>query len=54
MATETGILHRMRKQRRTKTFYAAKEDAICRYMKLITLEKVLRSLEEEVYRSASP
>ena len=49
VATETGILHRMRKEAPDKTFYPAKEDAICRYMKMITLEKVLRSLEEEVY-----
>jgi quinolinate synthase len=49
VATETGILHRMRKEAPEKTFYAAKEDAICKYMKLITLEKVLRSLEEEVH-----
>jgi quinolinate synthase len=49
VATETGILHRMRKEAPEKTFYPAKEDAVCRFMKMITLEKVLRSLEEEVY-----
>ncbi len=54
VATETGILHRLRKQSSFKTFYAAKEDAVCRYMKTITLEKVLRSLEEELHEIRVP
>jgi quinolinate synthase len=54
VATETGILHRMRQAAPQKTFYPAKEDAVCRYMKMITLEKVLRSLEEEVYEVTVP
>jgi quinolinate synthase len=54
VATETGILHRLRKEAPGKTFHAASEEAVCRYMKMITLEKVLRSLEEEVYEVKVP
>src|SRR5213593_4888251 len=39
IATETGILHRMRLQNPTKTFVAVKEEAVCKYMKMITLPK---------------
>ena len=46
VATEVGILHRMQQLAPDKRFYPASEAAICRYMKLITLEKVVRSLEE--------
>ncbi len=54
VATETGILHRMRKENPDKTFYPVKEDAICKYMKMITLDKVLTSLREEVYEVKVP
>jgi quinolinate synthase len=49
VATETGILHRMSKEAPEKKFYPASESAVCKYMKMITLEKLLRSLEEEIY-----
>ncbi|MEP7347851.1 MAG: quinolinate synthase NadA [Gemmatimonadaceae bacterium] len=49
VATETGILHRLRRANPTKTFFAASERAQCQYMKLTTLPKVLRSLEQMVY-----
>jgi quinolinate synthase len=49
IATEIGILHRMRKLNPNKTFVPVKEDAVCKYMKLITLEKVIRSLETKEY-----
>jgi quinolinate synthase len=45
VATEVGILHRMRQLAPSKQFIAASEAAICPYMKRITPEKVLRSLE---------
>ncbi|RNJ80014.1 MAG: quinolinate synthase NadA [Nitrosopumilus sp. H8] len=44
VATETGIMYRMRKQNPGKTFVAASEKAECQYMKMITLEKVYESL----------
>jgi quinolinate synthase len=45
VATETGILHRLRRANPTKTFIAASERAQCAYMKVTTLEKVRDSLE---------
>lgn len=54
IATETGILHRLRKDNPDKTFYPARENAVCKYMKMITLEKVHRSLEEEIYEVKVP
>jgi quinolinate synthase len=51
IATETGILHRLRREvpDADKRFHAVSERAICRYMKRITLPKVLRSLREDVH-----
>jgi len=54
VATEVGILHRLRKEAPGKTFYPVNERAICEYMKKITLEKVLRSLQDEVYEIRVP
>ena len=54
VATEVGILHRMRKEHPDKTFIPADENAVCKYMKMTTLEKVLRSLEEDVYEVTVP
>ena len=44
VATETGILHRLSKEAPGKTFEAVSEKAICKYMKMITLEKLRDSL----------
>ena len=49
VATEIGILHRMKNQNPDKTFIPLKEDAICKYMKMITLEKVYHSLIKNVH-----
>ena len=49
--TETGVLHRLRRENPDKEFLAARESAECRYMKQITLEKLrdaLRDLKYEV------
>jgi quinolinate synthase len=46
VATETGILHRLHKEAPGKTFEAVSEDAVCRYMKMITLEKLRDSLRD--------
>jgi quinolinate synthase len=54
VATETGILHRMRKENPDKTFLPVKEDAVCHYMKTITLEKVYKSLRDQVYEVKVP
>jgi quinolinate synthase len=46
VATETGILHRLGKEAPEKRFEAVSERAICRYMKMITLEKLRDSLRD--------
>jgi len=46
VGTEMGIIHRLRKENPGKRFIPVSEQAICPNMKLITLEKVLWSLEE--------
>src|SRR5881398_2006811 len=50
VATETGILHRLRQEAPGKRFEAVRDDAECRYMKLTTLEKVRDSLRDGVHR----
>jgi quinolinate synthase len=45
IATETGILHRMKQDSPQKTFIPAASQAVCQYMKLNTLEKIVLSLE---------
>lgn len=54
VATETGILYRMRKQNPGKTFVAASDKAECQYMKMITLDKVYDSLIHEKYEVKVP
>ena len=49
VATETGILYRMKQQNPTKTFVPASEKAECQYMKMITLDKVYNSLLNEKF-----
>ncbi len=54
VATETGILHRMRKENPEKKFYPASEFAVCHYMKMNTPEKVAESLENLQYEVKVP
>lgn len=49
VATEVGILHRLRKENPSKRFVPVAEHAVCPFMKMITLEKVYRSLKDDVY-----
>jgi quinolinate synthase len=46
VATETGILHRLSKEAPGKSFEAVSERAVCRFMKMITLEKLRDSLRD--------
>ncbi len=46
VGTELGIIYRLRKENPDKIFIPASEQAVCPRMKLITLEKILWSLEE--------
>lgn len=45
VGTETGILHQLTKKFPTKNFYPVNPDAACAFMKTITLDRVIRSLE---------
>ena len=47
VATETGILYKMKQQNPDKTFIPASEKAECQYMKMITLKKVYDALVQE-------
>ena len=54
VATETGILYRLSKENPDKEFIPLSNDAVCKYMKMITLEKVYRSLRDEIYEVKVP
>jgi quinolinate synthase len=54
VGTEVGMLHRLQRENPTKTFVPLRRDAICSYMKAITLPKLYRSLRDEVYEVAVP
>lgn len=49
VATETGIIHQMQKLNPDKTFHAANRSAVCPFMKMITLPKVLRALQDNTH-----
>ena len=49
IGTEVGMLHRLRRENRGKEFIPLREDAICSYMKTITLPKLYRALRDDVY-----
>jgi quinolinate synthase len=54
VATENGILYRMIKDNPEKKFYPSNRKAVCEFMKMITLEKVLWSLEDLKYEVKVP
>ena len=54
VATETGIIYQLQKNNPGKKFRPLKDNAICEYMKKITVEKLYKSLNEEVYRVKVP
>ena len=54
VATEVGILHRLRRENPTKRFIPANDLAVCAYMKVTTLPKVLRALENLEHRVTVP
>ena len=49
VATETGMLHQLRKANPEARFEPVNPKAECRYMKMITPEKLLRSLREGTF-----
>jgi quinolinate synthase len=46
VGTEVGLIYRLKKERPEKVYIPVSEQAVCPRMKLITLEKILWSLEE--------
>ena len=54
IGTETGMIHRLEKAYPDRTFMPVMENAVCGYMKHITLEKVLWSLEDLVHEVKVP
>ena len=54
VATEIGILHRLRRENPTKHFIAANDQAQCAYMKVTTLPKVLGALQRLEHRITVP
>lgn len=50
VATEVGILHRLRRENPTKRFIPANRAAVCAYMKVTTLPIVKRALERMEHR----
>jgi quinolinate synthase len=49
VGTEVGMLHRLRQTNPAKSFVPLREDAVCSYMKTITLAKLYRTLHDGVY-----
>jgi quinolinate synthase len=54
VATETGIIHALKKQNPQAEFFPATTKAICPNMKKITLDKVIASLEDMQHRITVP
>jgi quinolinate synthase len=54
VATEVGILHRLQREVRQKTFIPAYEGALCVNMKLNTLQRIYLALKEDRYRVQVP
>ncbi len=54
VATGTGIIHRLNKEAPGKRFEPVSEDAVCRFMKMITLEKLRDSLRDWQHQVTVP
>jgi len=54
VATEVGILHRLRRENPTKQFYPANRAAVCAYMKVTTLPAVEAALVRMQHRITVP
>src|SRR5205823_2173726 len=54
VATEVGILHRLRRENPGKRFFAANERASCAYMKVTTLPKVRDAILRNQHRITVP
>jgi quinolinate synthase len=54
IGTEIGVIYRLEKQNPGKIFYPANNNIICPNMKLINLEKIMWSLEDNIYEINLP
>jgi len=54
IATETGMIHALKKCRPDAEFIPASEKAVCPNMKLVTLEKIVWTLEDMEYKITVP
>jgi quinolinate synthase len=54
VATEIGILHRLQKENPDKEFLPISTEMSCQFMKMITLEKLHKSLTDDVYHVTVP
>jgi quinolinate synthase len=54
VATETGIMHRMQQVAPSKRFYPADPEAVCAFMKTITLNNVRDALALDRYEITVP
>jgi len=54
IATETGIIHTLKKQNPEAEFIPASNRAVCPNMKKITLEKIIWALEDMKYKISVP
>lgn len=54
VATEIGILHRLKKENPEKTFHPIESEMSCRYMKMITMEKLHAALKEDKFHVTVP
>jgi quinolinate synthase len=54
LATEAGVIHRLKKENQAVEYFPAREMAFCPNMKKTTLEKVRTSLREGVHRVFVP
>lgn len=54
VGTEIGMLHRLRREQPATRFVPVRDDAVCSYMKTITLPKLYRSLRDGVHEVRVP
>lgn len=54
VATEIGILHRLKKENPEKTFHPIESEMSCRYMKMITMDKLHAALKDDKYHVTVP
>jgi quinolinate synthase len=54
VATEIGILHRLKKDNPEKTFYPIDDEMSCKFMKMITVQKLYDALLNDQFAVTVP